>query len=148
MKSSNHCRRKIQPLLVILFAVMFILLGGLASCGPVKQCDEVGQEFYKCLKSKNFGQILQYLDEEAIKETPERIWIDGLMRKDHDFGMLLKQECYGFDNETHDNVTRIAIKYRVYYSKCTLFEKLEFIQRQSGYKITYYKFDVDSALVE
>lgn len=131
----------------IILALISIFLITATSCGPVKDCDEKGNEFYKYLKNKDFEHIDQYLDPEAIENTPIEIWRKGLEKKNADYGLILNVERRDFETHTSDNVTRVAIKYKVTYTKCTMYERLEFIERNADYKITYYGFDEDSTMV-
>jgi len=119
----------------------------LFSCGVIKDCDQIGLAFYNCLKTKDFAFVITLLDEEALKNTPSEVWIEGLRKKDSDFGNVLNVKRIDFETVTKDRVTRVGIKYKVVYSDAVMFEKLEFIQRGSEYKITYYQFNADSLLV-
>ena len=131
----------------IICIALICLAAAISSCGPVKDCDEVGQEFYRSLRDGDIDKAMLQLDPEAISHTPENIWRQGLIKKSSDLGMILNVERNDFESETKDNVTRVAIKYTIQYSKATMFERLEFIERDSRYRITYYKFDEDSTMV-
>jgi len=133
--------------LCILYIALLAIMTGVSACGPVKDCDEVGQNFYQCLKEGDVNKALQYLDPEAINQTPVDIWRQGLTRKSEDLGMILNVERNDFESETRDNVTRATIKYKIHYSKATMYERLEFAERDSKYRITFYKYDEDSTMV-
>ena len=119
-----------------------------ASCGAFKQCDDVGTDFYNCLKNKEYDQALQYLDEEATQATPPEIWLNGFKEKDDKLGLLLSVKRQDFESNTKDNVTRLAIKYKNHYTNGIAYERLEFIERAGGFKITFYQYNEDSTLVE
>lgn len=132
-----------------LFAIVAIAiwLTALASCGAVKDSDAVGKDFYDCLKERNYEKAMQLLDPEAINYTPADIWDKGLRKNGDALGMILNVERLDFESQTLNNVTRVAIKYKVHYSKGIMFERLEFIERNEEYRITYYKYDEDSTMV-
>lgn len=134
-----------KRLLILLTLISGIII---TSCGAVKDSDETGKEFYKCLKEGNYNKAIDLLDPEATKYTKLEIWTEGLKRKSENLGMILNVERNNFESETSNNVTRTAITYKVHYSNGTMFERLEFIQRDSEYKITYYKYDEDSTKVK
>ncbi|MBQ1696737.1 MAG: hypothetical protein II075_02525, partial [Bacteroidales bacterium] len=90
----------------------------------------------------------QLVDDEAIHNTPRQIWLDGLKEKDKSLGLLLNVQRQDFESYTVDNVTRLAIKYKTYYTNGTMFERLEFIERQGNFKITFYQYNEDSTLVQ
>lgn len=129
------------------FAVCALIVA-IAACGAFKQCDEVGVGFYNCLKNRTFDLALQYLDEEAIIATPKDIWLNGLQEKDRQLGFLLSVQRQDFESYTVDNVTRLAIKYKTFYSHGTIFERLEFIEREGDFKITFYQYNEDSTMVQ
>lgn len=131
----------------ILSIAMICMAAWITSCGPVKDCDEVGQNFYQSLREGDINKAIQYLDHEALNQTPEDIWRQGLLQKSNNLGMILNIERNDFESETRDNVTRVTIKYKIHYSKATMFERLEFVERDSKYRITFYKFDEDSTMV-
>ncbi len=133
--------------LQLIYIITLCLTAMLASCGPVKDCDEVGQNFYQSLREGDINKALQYLDPEALNQTPEDIWRQGLMQKSQDLGMILNIERNDFESETSNNVTHVTIKYKIHYSKATMFERLEFVERDSKYRITFYKYDEDSTMV-
>ena len=128
--------------------VICAILATMTSCGAYKQCDDIGTDFFNCLKNKDFDLALQYLDDEATETTPRQIWLDGLKEKDKSLGLLLSVQRQDFESYTVDNVTRLAIKYKTQYSKGTMYERLEFIERHGNFKITFYKYNEDSTLVE
>ncbi len=132
--------------LKLIIAVVAIAIA--VSCGAVKESDEIGRQFYKCLKESNYDEAVKLLDAEAVNNTKLAIWTEGLRRKGEDLGMILNVERSDFESETSNNVTRTAIKYKVHYSKGTMYERLEFIQRDSEYKITFYQYDEDSTKVK
>ena len=132
-----------KPFFLMIFTALLVLF----SCGVVKDCDQIGLAFYNCLKTKDFSYVTTFLDKEALSHTPENVWIDGLRKKDIDLGNVLSVKRIDFETVTKDRVTRVGIKYKVVYSGAVMFEKLEFIQRGSEYKITYYQFNADSLLV-
>ncbi|MBO4772017.1 MAG: hypothetical protein J5595_05730 [Bacteroidales bacterium] len=139
----TYLRKAIPLLLCAILATIAV------ACGAFKECDEIGNDFYNCLKNKNYDLALQYLDEEATKATPREIWIDGFKEKDKTLGLLLSVQRQDFESYTTDNVTRLAIKYKNNYTNGrTTFERLEFIDRQGTFKITYYAYNEDSTLVE
>lgn len=118
------------------------------SCGPVKDCDDTGKSFYKHLKDRDYDAAIQMLDPEAINNTPVEVWKDGLAKKDRDLGMILSVERRDFESQTSDNVTKMAIKYKVTYSEGTMYERIEFIERDHKFNITYYRYDEDSTIVD
>ncbi len=118
------------------------------SCGAFKQCDEIGSDFYNYLKTRQYDLVVQLLDEEALKATPQQIWLDGLKEKDRQLGFLLSVQRRDFESYTVDNVTRLAIRYKNQYSKGIVYERLEFIERNDDFKITFYKYNEDSTLVD
>ena len=118
-----------------------------SSCGAVKNCDEIGGEFYNFIKTERFEGVTELVDSEAFKVTPEEMWIENLEKKRHDAGQLLNVRRIDFETLTSDRVTRVGIWYKAVYTRAELFEKLEFIEREDGYKITFYQFDVDSLAV-
>ena len=120
----------------------------IVSCGAFKQCDEIGNDFYNFLKNRQYDLALQLLDDEALRATPQQKWLDGLKEKDKQLGLLLGVQRQDFESYTVDNVTRLAIRYKTQYSKGILFERLEFIERKEGFKITFYKYNEDSTLVD
>lgn len=132
----------------IWLCAMFAILAAVASCGAFKQCDDIGDNFYNCLKNSDYDLALQLVDDEAIHNTPRQIWLDGLKEKDKSLGLLLNVQRQDFESYTVDNVTRLAIKYKTYYTNGTMFERLEFIERQGNFKITFYQYNEDSTLVQ
>ena len=131
-----------------IFIIMCAIITIMASCGAFKQCDDVGTSFYNCLKSQDYDQALQFLDDEAIKATPREIWLDGFKEKDRKLGLLLSVQRQDFESNTKDNVTRLAIKYKNHYTNGVAYERLEFIERMGSFKITFYQYNEDSTLVE
>lgn len=128
-------------------AAAAIWLTIITACGAVKDSDTVGKEFYHCLKERDYEKAMQLLDPEAINYTPADIWDKGLRKNGDALGMILSVERLDFESQTSNNVTRVAIKYKVHYSMGTMYERLEFIERNSEFKITYYKYDEDSTMV-
>ena len=47
-----------------LFILICAIITFVVSCGAFKQCDDVGTEFYNCLKNRDYDLALQYLDDE------------------------------------------------------------------------------------
>ncbi|MBR4266128.1 MAG: hypothetical protein IKQ46_08755 [Bacteroidales bacterium] len=131
-----------------IYTVLLIITIALMSCGSVKQCDQIGIQFYNYLKAKQFEAIIDLLDKEALNASPAEVWLEGLARKDEVFGNVLNVERYDFESVTEDRVTRVGIKYKVIYPEATMFEKLEFVERDNEYKITFYKFDEDSLKIK
>ena len=125
-----------------------VLLATIIACGAFKECYDIGDEFFNCLKNKEYDLALKYLDDEALKNTPRDIWLDGLKEKDKSLGILLSIQRQDIESYTVDNVTRLAIKYKTFYTNGTIFERLEFIERQSGFKITFYQYNEDSTMVQ
>ncbi|MCR5455931.1 MAG: hypothetical protein K6F33_13160 [Bacteroidales bacterium] len=138
MKINNTVR--VTAICVILITIF--------ACGAFKQCDEIGNDFYNFLKNKQYDQALQLLDEEALKVTPQQVWLDGLKVKEQQLGLLLSVQRQDFESHTVDNVTRLAIKYKTQYTKGVMYERLEFIERNDDFKITFYRYNADSTLVE
>lgn len=135
--------KKLLPLLLCAIVATIII-----SCGAFAQCDNIGNDFYNCLKNKDYESAMQFLDEEAIKTTPKEIWLNGLIEKDKSLGLLLSVQRRDFESYTMDNVTRLAIKYKNHYTYGTMYERLEFIERNGDFKITFYKYNEDSTLVD
>ncbi|MBQ2096982.1 MAG: hypothetical protein II480_02300 [Bacteroidales bacterium] len=129
------------------FILICAIITFVVSCGAFKQCDDVGTEFYNCLKNRDYDLALQYLDDEAVKATPREIWMDGFKEKDSKLGFLLTVQRRDFESYTVDNVTRLAIKYKNYYTNGVAYERLEFIERMGDFKITFYQYNEDSTLV-
>jgi len=132
----------------VIFVMLCAVIALMASCGAFKQCDDVGNNFYNCLKSQDYDCALQYLDDEALKVTSREIWLDGFKEKESKLGLLLSVQRRDFESYTMDNVTRLAIKYKNHYSNGIAYERLEFIERMGDFKITYYQYNEDSTLVE
>ncbi len=137
-----RAKKTIQLLLTCVIVVTMM------SCGAFKQCDDIGNDFYNCLKHREFEKALEFLDEEALNATPRDIWLNGLTEKDRALGPLLSVQRQDFESYTVDNVTRLAIKYKTQYSSGKMYERLEFIERNDDFKITFYKYNEDSTLVE
>ena len=133
--------------MVRMTAILAMLIT-VVSCGAFKQCDEIGSDFYNYLKTRQYDLVVQLLDEEALKATPQQIWLDGLKEKDRQLGFLLSVQRRDFESYTVDNVTRLAIRYKNQYSKGIVYERLEFIERNDDFKITFYKYNEDSTLVD
>jgi hypothetical protein len=133
--------------MVRMTAILAMLIA-VVSCGAFKQCDEIGSDFYNYLKTRQYDLVVQLLDEEALKATPQQIWLDGLKEKDRQLGFLLSVQRRDFESYTVDNVTRLAIRYKNQYSKGIVYERLEFIERNDDFKITFYKYNEDSTLVD
>lgn len=125
-----------------------VLIAAVAACGTFKECYDIGDEFFNCLKKKDYNRALQYLDDEATNATPRDIWLDGLEAKGKSLGILLSVQRQDIESYTVDNVTRLAIKYKTFYTNGTIFERLEFIERQGGFKITFYQYNEDSTMVQ
>lgn len=129
------------------FVVIFLCLVFCFGCGAVKDCDEIGNDFFNSLKLRDYDKALSLVDEEAFKYTDKEKWLQGLEHKEENFGLPLSFKRIDFETITQNRVTRVGIKYRVIYVGAELFEKLEFIQRDNQYKITFYQFNSDSTLV-
>ncbi|MBQ5452270.1 MAG: hypothetical protein IIU03_11930 [Bacteroidales bacterium] len=134
--------------LCVFMLAAFAVLTFFSSCGVVKNCDEIGMEFYRCLRDGNYEGVLPLLDKEALKYTPEEKWIDGLKYKAKSLGAMFKPQRIAFETVTMERVTRVGIKYKVIYAGADMYEKLEFIERDGEYKITFYQYNPDSLLVD
>ena len=134
--------------LCIFLLTVFAVLPFFSSCGSVKDCDQIGEEFYDCLQNENYERVFSLLDNEALKYTPKEIWLDGFKYKKKNLGTILRAQRIAFERITQDRVTRVGIKYKVIYAGADMFEKLEFIERDGDYKITFYQFNTDSLLVD
>ena len=132
---------KITLFLTVLTTFVF------SSCGAVRDCDDTGGEFFRCIKEERVSDVIKLIDAEALKVSPENVWIECLEKKAHKAGQLLSSRRIDFETLTTDRVTRVGIWYKNVYSETELFEKLEFVEREDGFKITYYNFDEDSLAV-
>jgi hypothetical protein len=127
----------------VAFAVMFLF-----SCGAVMDCDSIGSEFYSSLRSGQYEKAVSLVDASVFKHTDKNRWIEGFKYRDRVFGHILTYKRIDFETVTEDCVTRVGIKYKVICTNAELFEKLEFVGYKDGYKITFYRFNTDSTLVD
>lgn len=130
-----------------IYLLIFGLLLGIAVsgffCSSVSQSGDTADTFYAYLQSGEYEQIIDLLDEQALKEHPRENWIKLLKSRSGYWGNLVSYKNTGFHTETSNGFTITKLDYTVDNTNGQVFERLNFIKRGSDFKLFAYEFSPD-----
>ena len=140
-KPSFTMRSFILPITIFIGLALVI-----NSCGfgmKSKAAEPYADEFYSHLKNHDYDAIVEMVDEEALKISPESDWRAVLEQKESLGELRSVKKKTGFHSEYKNGYTYVTLNYTLKYDDYKLHEKLLFIQRGGKFKIFSYEYNED-----
>ena len=130
--------KRFYTVVVILILAVFIS-GFLFS--SVSQSGKTGNNFYNYLKANDYEAIIDLLDKEALKNITEDEWINILKSRNNDLGKTFNYTNTGFHTSTINSKSVTQLDYTIQSNEATIYESIDLIKRDDGFKIIDYHFN-------
>ena len=141
----NHF--KMKHFLSFVAALSFILFG-LSSCESVGEAQKYADSFYSAINSADYERALPMFSENLIAENGEDKILALMQQRNEAWGTIIDYSKYAFNTSTNNGVTYVVLKFKVESGKGLVYERLEFIQNGSDYKINGYFFNPDKSKID
>lgn len=134
----------------LFFALSIIALFSLSSCESVEEAQLVADTFYEAFNNQDQATMETLLDPESIINAG----IKGDFYKVFDqhwqtYGKVISHSRYSFSTNTNNGVSIVKLNFNCETEKgTTVYEKLRFVKRDSGYKIIEFEYNIDKSAIE
>ena len=116
--------------------------------GSVSKSGTTGNNFYNYLQTKNYKAIIGLLDESAFDDKSKREWLFILKSRNFLLGESFDFKNTGFHTSTIENVNITKLDYTIEKDNEIVYESIDLIRRDDGYKILNYHFKEKITLLE
>ena len=107
----------------------------------VSKTGKTGDDFYKYLKINDYEAIIDLLDKDALKNITEAEWLNILKLRNNALGKSFNYTNTGFHTSTVNKNNITQLDYTIKNGKETIYESIDLIKRDGGFKIVDYRFN-------
>ena len=129
--------KRFYSIIIILF--LTALISGFLF-GSVSQSGKTGDNFYNYLQAKDYNAIIDILDKGALENMSEKEWLLILKSRNFLLGNSFNYTNTGFHTSTVDNISITKLSYTIENEDKVIYESIDLIKRDDGYKIINYHF--------
>ncbi len=134
-----------------LFGILMIFAGlFFSSCESVNEAQVVADEFYEAYNTEDEVKMESLLDKESVIDAGIKDEFYNVFDKHWQaFGKVTSHKKYGFSTSTNNGLTTVLLKFNCETEKgSTVYEKIRFVKRGTGYKIIQYEYNIDKTIID
>ncbi len=130
-----------------LFSVT-LLVAALSGCGAVEDAQVVADKFYEAMKIGDTDSALKLFDDKMFETFGEEKVKELLVQHNTLFPGIKSYTKYAFSTKTKNGITGTILHFELETANGKVFERLEFVKRDDGFKLSGYYFSANKSEVE